>query len=132
MNTNIINSKLVASALGVAAAAVAPAVLFFGAGTAQALAPASNGHMVVTYSQDPLGLVANIRDSWNPLNETETCSYQSVGTGLTPPLPFYGATQVNGPSNDGPVAIPGIPTGATWNVTVNCPRGGTFSFNEVY
>jgi hypothetical protein len=130
MNTNI-NKKLVA-ALGVAAAAVAPAVLFFGAGSASALAPASNGHLFVSYDQGPLGLVANIRDAWNPPGQTETCSYQSVGTGLTPPLPFYGATDVTGPLNSGAVIIPGIPTGATWNVTVNCPHGHTFSFNEVY
>jgi hypothetical protein len=132
MNTTI-NTKLVASALGAAAAAVAvPAALFFGAGTAQALNPASNGHLFVTYSTDPLGLVANIRDTWNKVGETETCSYQSVGTGLTPPIPFYGETQVNGPANGGPVVIPGIPTGATWNVTVNCAHGGNFSFSEVY
>lgn len=130
MNTNI-NKKLVA-ALGVAAAAVAPAVMFFGAGTASALAPASNGHMFVSYDQGPLGLVANIRDTWNGVGVTETCSYQSVGTGLTLPLPFYGATDVYGKVNSGAVIIPGIPTGATWNVTVNCPHGGSFTFNEVY
>ena len=129
MNTT---KKLVASVLGVAATAAAPAVLFFGAGTAQALNPVGNGHIFVSYDTGPLGLIANIRDAWNPAFQTETCSYQSVGTGLTPPIPFYGSAFVNGPANAGAVVIPGIPTGATWNVTVNCPHGGNFSFPETY
>ena len=127
-----LNAKLVVSAVGVATAAVAPTLLFFGAGTAEALNPAGNGRLTVTYSTDAFGLVANIRDSWNPDGVTETCSYQSVGTGLTPPIPFYGETQVNGPWNGGPVVIPGIQTGATWNVSVNCPNGGNFNFPETY
>jgi hypothetical protein len=127
--------KLRISALGAAAVAVAaPALVFVGAGTAQALTPASNGPVRITYDTGPAGLVANIRDvaNNNPGDPTEFCTYDSVGTGLQGPIPFNGGAFVTGAVNSGAVLIPGIPLNEPWQVTVSCPKGGSFTFSETY
>jgi hypothetical protein len=130
-----INPKKLRTALGAAtAAAASPALLFAAAGAAQALAPASNGPVRVTYDTGPGGLVANIRDSANnnPADPTEFCTYDSVGTGLQGPIPFNGGAFVTGSVNSGAVLIPGIPLNEPWRVTVSCPKGGSFTFPETY
>ncbi|MBV9091527.1 MAG: hypothetical protein JO044_16755 [Mycobacteriaceae bacterium] len=133
--THNTSMKRLASAVGIAAAAVAtPAVLLAGAGTAQADASPianSNGKVEVIYASNPFGLNASILDATNPANVTERCHYHSNGTGITPADPFDADVFPNGPT---PVNlfIPGIQTGGTWTVTVSCDSGGAFNFPETY
>ena len=117
MATTSILAKL--SALAVAVAA--PAMLFLGAGTAQAriLAQASSapgGVDVLILSDDDVP--ANAPSGW--------CTYTSTvrGNPIGKPLPainvpFY--LQENGFAR---LWFPSYPTGATWDITVNCPNTG--------
>ena len=129
--------KLRISALAAtAAAAAAPALLFAGAGTAQADAsPIENGspQLRVVYGGGGLSLFATVFDPNNPQGVTEDCHYHSVGIGTTPPIPFDADAFVTGPNPSAPVVILAPQLGGRWNVTVTCNgTGASASFNETY
>jgi hypothetical protein len=106
--------KSVLAAVGAAAAAAAiPAILFAGAGTAQA-------ETFVSPISDAFGVTVFVgSNAWDP--SSGWCTYTAVPNGPGVPvygLPFYlqeGATHK--------LWFPGIQTGTTWNVTVDCPNG---------
>jgi hypothetical protein len=136
MTTTCNKEKLFAAAAALAVGAT-PAVLFGGAGTSLAGPvpnPSSpgNGTIHVQYTLNPLGLTANILDNKNPPGVTERCHYHSVGTGLTPPIPFDADAFPNGPNVWGSLFIPTMPMGGTWKVTITCDHGGTFTYDATY
>jgi hypothetical protein len=112
--------KLVTAALGAAAAAVsAPAMLFAGAGTAQAFT-------WVSTNTDALGVTVHVFSFGGPAS-SGTCFYTAVPAnvpaGVLQPLPVYGLPfqlQENGTHD---IWFPGIQTGTTWDVTVDCSDG---------
>jgi hypothetical protein len=131
MNT-IQRKKSVTAALGAAiAAAAAPAILFAGAGSAQAAVD-------VHPTSDALGVTVNIQSN----GEYGWCRYTALHgikpPGVVPPppvlkVPFH--LQQGGSHN---LWFPSYQTGTTWNVTVECPNGpgpgdDTWNFsNEIY
>ena len=133
--THNTKTKRLVAALGAAAAVVAPAVLFAGAGTAHAApdpSPANvtgNG-ITVNYANGPggLGLDAFVRDM-NNSGAAETCRYFSNRVSDNG-LPFWGATTVYG-NDPGALSIPGIWTGTNWNVTVDCDSGSHAFFSPI-
>ena len=134
MNPHHLTKKLVTSAVGVTTTVAAPALLMVGAGTAHALPGgrfSPDLAMSIYYAGNPFGLTAIIKDSKNPAGQTERCHYHSVGTGATPALPFDAYAFPNGRDNAS-LLIPGIQLGGTWNVTVTCDHGGSFSFDATY
>jgi hypothetical protein len=120
MKTTNSRKKMVAAALGAAAAAVtAPALLFASAGTAQA------GTWVTT-NTDVLGVTVHVKSFGVPAS-SGTCFYTAVPSavpaGVIPPLPVYGMPfqlQENGTHD---IWFPGLQTGTTWDVTVHCANG---------
>jgi hypothetical protein len=119
MNTTL--KKLAAAAI---VAAPAPALLFAGAGTAQA-APS------VTYNNNAFGTIANVSDPLNPAGSIEICHYSSHVAGSPLLFPYYTPVQLSG-STPSSVQIFGIQTGTTYTVTVKCPKGGTTTFNQTF
>lgn len=109
-----INKKSVTAALGATAAAAAvPALLFLGAGTAQA-------ETYVQTRTDALGVtVLIVSEGLAP--SSGWCTYTAIPSG--PGVPAYGVPfylQENGIHN---LWFPGVQTGTTWAVTVDCPNG---------
>jgi hypothetical protein len=111
-----ITKKMLATALG---AAAAPALLFAGAGTAQALT-------WVNTNTDALGVTIHVF-SWGGPASSGTCFYTAVPSavpaGVIPPLPVYGMPfqlQENGTHD---IWFPGIQTGTTWDVSIDCTGG---------
>jgi hypothetical protein len=107
--------KSVTAALGAAAAAlVAPAMLFLGAGTAQAAT-------VVTPESNALGVTVSI------LSDTQWgwCSYtaEPLAWGAVKPLPVYGVPFHMEKNLNHQLWFPGIQTGTKWDVTVKCDHG---------
>jgi hypothetical protein len=124
MNT-IRNKKLRASAIGAAAAVSLPAMLFAGAGTAQAETNPTyfanqDGSLEVIYGGGGLALYATIVDAHNPPGATEFCHYHSVGVMNTLVLPYDADTTVTGASPSAPVTIIFPPSGGTYSVNVTC------------
>jgi hypothetical protein len=122
--THNLKKKLVVSAIGAGAAVAAPAVLFLGAGSAQA-------NPNVWYDNNLFGTVANIADPVNPAGATELCEYHSNGIAPTPPIPFDAPVELDG-ATPSQIQIPGIQTGSHWFVRVSCNVGGTTTFNHTY
>ena len=121
MNTTQPRKKSVIAAVGAAvAAAAAPAVLFAGAGTAQAET------QVVPFS-DALGVSVHVV-SVGPLPSSGVCTYTAtpaiVPPGVLPPLPVYDVPFYLQQNTIHKLWFPGIQTGTTWDVDVNCPFGG--------
>jgi hypothetical protein len=125
MNT-IGNMKMLrASAIGAAAAVSLPAMLFAGAGTAQAETNPGyftnrDNSLEVIYGGGGLALYATIVDAKNPPGATEDCHYHSVGVMTTPALPYDADTWVTGPSPSAPVTIIFQQIGGTYSVNVTC------------
>lgn len=125
MNT-IRNMKMLrASAIGAAAVVSLPAMLFAGAGTAQAETNPGyftnqNGTLEVIYGGGGLASYATIVDAKNPPGATEDCHYHSVGVMTTPALPYDADTWVTGPNPSAPVTILLPQRGGTYSVTVTC------------
>jgi hypothetical protein len=120
MNTIHPRKKSVIAALGAAVAAVAaPAALFAGAGTAQAET------QVVPFS-DALGVSVHVV-SVGPTPSSGWCSYTAtpaiVPPGVWPPLPVYDVPFYLQENTIHKLWFPGIQTGTTWDVTVDCPSG---------
>jgi hypothetical protein len=130
MNTNHnLKKKLVTSALGAAAAAVAaPAVLFAGAGIAQAQNPLPPP----AYTNDLFGPVAWIFDPYNGPGQVEWCTYHSNLSGQPGVLPFDAPVSVDGNTVASQLQIPGIQTGTQWDVTVTCPSNSGWSGQVSY
>lgn len=115
MNTTRNRKKAVTAALGAAAAAaVAPAILFAGAGTAQAASFAWP-------DSDPLGVTVHIQST----GSHGWCEYTAVpiGGGVKP-LPAYKVPFYLHQFQESTLWFPGIPTGTTWDVSVACQNGG--------
>jgi hypothetical protein len=116
MNTNHSRTKLVASTLG-ATAAMAPAVLFFGAGTAQA--DQLRVHTNATFG----GVTITVADLTNPPSNLGGCVYQS--TPNTTGIPYFGPPfELNSSQRSFQWFAPGLETGTTWTIAVNCANGG--------
>ncbi len=125
MSTKQNRTKSVMSAIGAAAvAAVAPAMLFFGAGSAQAAS-------TINTASDAAGVTVTI----NSTGSEGLCFYSAepwFGWQTVKPLPVYKVPfylQANQSHN---LWFPGIQTGTTWKAKVECPIGGTDYFNPVY
>jgi hypothetical protein len=119
MNTTNNRKKSITAALGTAAAALAaPAMLFLGTGTAQA-------STLVTPESNALGVTVSI------LSDTQWgwCSYTAVPN-KPGPLPVYGLPFHMEKNVNHQMWFPGIQTGATWKVTVNCDNDGAGATSE--
>ncbi|OBJ70937.1 hypothetical protein [Mycobacterium sp. 1274756.6] len=124
-----------ASAIGGAATALTIAALpLVGAGTAQANAnPVMFGtlDLWVQYEGGGLSLWATVLDGGNPDGVTEWCSYHSVGTGETLPIPFDSGVALTGRGPSAPIWIPAPQLGGTWDVTVSCNGSGNSASHSV-
>jgi len=106
------------------AVAVAPAMLVFGTGTAQAAS-------TIDTASDALGVTVTISST----GSEGWCHYSAepwFGWQTVKPLPVYNVPFLlqNGQSYN--LWFPGIQTGTTWKAKVECPTGGTDYFNPVY
>lgn len=104
------------AALG--AAVAAPATLFLGAGTAQAdidvtATPNPDGVTVVVYSKAP-----------NPPGGLCTYSARPQGNPIGKPLPATNVPFFLPQGGSQVIPFVSFATGATWDVTVDCPIGG--------
>jgi hypothetical protein len=117
MNTKNNRKKSVIAALGAVTAAVAaPALLFTGAGAAQAAT-------LVTPESNALGVTVSV------LSDTQWggCNYTAIPQGgWSPgqPLPLYGVPFFLQKGLNHQMWFPGIQTGTTWDVTVKCDNNG--------
>jgi hypothetical protein len=119
MNT-INRKKSVTAALGAAAAALAaPAMLFLGAGTAQA-------NTTVVPTSNALGVTLHITSDGS---QHGVCTYSAWPTswGAVKPLPVYGIPFVLQKNQSFDLWTPGIQTGSTWTAETTCEVGGTQS-----
>jgi hypothetical protein len=117
--------KLRASAIGATAAVSLLAMLFAGAGSAQAETNPTyfanqDGSLEVIYGGGGLAIYATIVDAHNPKGTTEVCHYHSVGVMNTLALPYDRDTTVTGPSPSAPVTIIFQQLGGTYSVNVTC------------
>jgi hypothetical protein len=125
MKTKHNRNKSAFAAIGAAiAAAAVPAVLFTGAGTAQAastLDTASHalGVTVKVHSTGSEGLCFYSAEPW-------------FGWATVKPLPVYKMPFYLQSNQDYNLWFPGIQTGTTWKAKVECPVGGVDYFNAVY
>jgi hypothetical protein len=124
MSTTSNRKKLIISALGaVATGAAASAMLFAGAGTAQA-------STTVSATTDAFGVTIQVRSvgpgkSSGPCRYTAIPDYATTPAGKLPPLPVYNVPfdlTAGGKHN---LWFPGLQTGTKWDVTVDCDGMGT-------
>ncbi len=113
----------------IAAAATVPAILFAGAGTAQAEAN------VVPFT-DALGVSVHVV-SVGPSPSSGWCRYTAtpavVPPGVLPPLPVYDLPFYLQANAVHKLWFPGIQTSTTWDVDVECDNGGdTYNLPVVY
>jgi len=114
MSTNLKGLRGFALRAAVAAAA-APALLSFGARTAQA-------DVVVTWDDQPWGTTAHIRDI---SGQDSTCTYTATPEGSF--LPPFSSPQFSLQAHHTyDLLIQGIPTGTTWGIRVHCDPGGNY------
>lgn len=101
------------------AAAVAPAALFLGAGTAQADIWANAGSA-------PGGVDVTIFTLGAPDAPSGWCTFTSKvrGTPWGKPLPARNVPFYLPEGGGARLWFPSYPTGSTWDVTVNCPNTG--------
>jgi hypothetical protein len=125
MSTNDNRKKSAITALGAAAVAVAaPALLFAGAGTAQAAS-------TLDTASDPVGVTVAVHST----GSEGLCFYSAepwFGWQTVKPMPVYKVPfylQANQTHN---LWFPGIQTGTTWKAKVECPVGGVDYFNPTY
>lgn len=121
MTINSILAKLGA----MTAAVTAPAMLFLGAGTAQAnmsvLANPAPGGMDVWVSTWPANAAESAPSGWCLFNSSV------VGNPIGKPLPainvpFYLPENGPGEPAHSHLWFPSYPTGSTWNISVECPK----------
>jgi len=125
MNTTTNKRNKIIASLGAAAAAVAaPAMLFLGAGTAQAAS-------TLNTSSDALGVTVEITSN----GSEGLCFYTAepwFGWTGVKPLPVYRVPFYLQANQTHKLWFPGIQTGTTWKAKVECPVGGTDYFAPVY
>ncbi len=113
------------AAVGAAIAAVAaPALLFTGAGTAQAAS-------TLNTTSDALGVTVQIHST----GSEGLCFYSAepwFGWTTVKPLPVYKVPFYLQANQDHNLWFPGIQTGTTWKAKVECPVGGVDFFNPTY
>jgi hypothetical protein len=117
--------KVCALAIGAAAVASLPTLLFAGSGTAHAETNPTyfanpDGSLEVIYGGGGVAIYATIVDAHNPPGATEVCHYHSVGVMNTPGFPYDRDTTVTGPSPSAPVTIIFQQLGGTYSVNVTC------------
>jgi hypothetical protein len=114
MNAKHARKKLVASTLGTAAV---PTLLFCGAGTAQA-------DQLTVFTNATFGGVAIVvQDNTNPPSTLGGCVYSS--TPNTTGIPYFGPPfELNASQRSFQWFAPGLETGTTWTIAVNCASGG--------
>jgi hypothetical protein len=111
MSTKLAKTALVA----IAAAAAAPALLFGGAGTAQA--DAFNGDPEIIYNPHPGGLTATVKN-WQ-FDKTH-CTYNADG---------WIVRNVNlSPLGSQELEFPGVPVFHPWDVKLTCDNGKSTHF----
>ena len=111
------------AAISAAAAALAtPAMLFAGAGTAQA-SPELSVWTVPTLG----GVNVFVKTADGPDGLSGTCAYTSTvqGDPVGKPVPVFGVpfTIPTAGPHHARLWFPSYQTGSTWNVTVTCPNG---------
>jgi len=125
MNPKHTRKKSAIAAIGTAiAAAAVPAVLFAGAGTAQA---ATN----INTASDALGVTVEVQST----GSEGLCFYSAepwFGWQTVKPLPVYKVPFYLQSNQSHNLWFPGIQTGTTWKAKVECPVGGVDFFNPVY
>ncbi len=116
-------TSILAKLGAIAAAFAAPATLFLGAGSAQAGVWASA-------NSAPGGVDVNI-ESFVGLNDPGSapggwCTYTSTvqGNPWGKPLPAINVPFYLQEKGTARLWLPSYPTGATWDITVNCPNTG--------
>jgi hypothetical protein len=123
MKRNLKKSTIARVGAAVAAAAL-PAILFAGAGTAQAAS-------TLDTTSDALGVTVQIHST----GSEGLCFYSAepwFGWQTVKPLPVYNVPfqlQANQSHN---LWFPGIQTGTTWKAKVACTVGGVDFFNPTY
>jgi hypothetical protein len=117
MNT-INRKKSVGAALGAAVAALAaPAMLFLGAGTAQA-------GTTVNTTTDALGVSVHIKSvGMLGAQSSGWCNYTAIPAAGEIGVPVYKVPFYLQPGGTHKLWFPGIQTGTKWDVTVWCPGG---------
>ncbi len=116
-------TSILAKLGAIAAAAVAPATLFLGAGTAQA----AQGPWVSAFANSaPGGVDIHIFSNGNP-QPGGLCSYTSIvqGTQWGKPLPAFNVPFHLQEGGEARLWFLSYPTGSTWDIWVNCPNTGT-------
>lgn len=121
--------KPITAALGAAAATMAaPALLFVGAGTAQAAT-------TVGTTSDAFGVTVNVDST----GSHGWCRYSAepifTPAGNLKPLPVYGVPFHLQPGASHNLWFPGIQTGSLWNIQVGCDNGAavdTVDFHNVW
>jgi hypothetical protein len=120
MSTIRSHKKSVIAAVG--AAMAAPAVLFAGAGTAQA-------DTFVNTTTDALGVTVHVFSYGAPAHGG-WCSYTAVPTN-GPGIPVYGVPFYMQQNGNHDLWFPGIQTGSTWDVDITCSTGGSSATQQV-
>jgi hypothetical protein len=125
MNAKHNHKRSAFAAIGAAVAAAAvPAVLFTGAGTAQAAS-------TINTASDALGVTVQVHST----GSSGLCLYSAepwFGWQTVKPLPVYKVPFYLQPNSSYNLWFPGIQTGTTWKAKVECPVGGVDFFNPVY
>jgi hypothetical protein len=112
MSTKLAKAALVA----IAAAAAAPALLFGGAGTAQA--DGFDGVPEITYRPHPGGLTATVTN-WK--NGNTHCTYTADGW-------IVRNVNLSGFGGKQELEFPGVPMFHPWDVNLACDNGGSTHF----
>jgi hypothetical protein len=129
MSTTHNRKKFITTAVGaVFTGAAASAMLFAGAGTAQAI-------VAVSTTTDALGVTVHVH-SVTPKRSWELCSYDAVpvpgsGKGIVDPLPVFGVPFYLQKGGKHDLWFPGIQTESTWDVTVKCSKGEPVTRTQV-
>jgi len=125
MNTKHRRKKSAFAAVGGAIVAVAaPALLFTGAGTAQAAS-------TLNTTSDALGVTVQIHST----GSEGLCFYSAepwFGWTTVKPVGVYKVPFYLQANQDHNLWFPGIQTGTTWKAKVECPVGGVDFFNPTY
>jgi len=114
--TKNLNRSITAAVAATAAGVAAPALLFLGAGTAQALT-------TVGTTSDALGVTVNVQST----GSHGWCSYTAepifTPAGNLKPLPVYGVPFYLQAGHNHNLWFPGIQAGSLWRIQVTCDNG---------
>ncbi|WP_082951723.1 hypothetical protein [Mycobacterium sp. 852002-51057_SCH5723018] len=116
------HKESITAALGAAAAAAAPAMLFVGVGTAHAQGTIWN-------TADYLGTTVFVASDGQTYGQCTYNAFPMVGPGI-PPGPRNFILEPNGPPAQ--LWFPGVKLNTTWQVTVHCDNGPDITTDTVY